>query len=118
MEAEKDYFLQLLADERIRNYVAELLYNCSPDNLFDEAMKIQEKLETGNLESEQEKLQMQSMTTKEREQYHFEKLIYAEGIMCLLFGAIRDKAIILDKIQCWENKFSQMNNSANQLRKK
>ena len=48
MEAEKEYFSQLLVDEKVRNYLINLLYNNKPDDLYEEAMKIQEKLENGN----------------------------------------------------------------------
>jgi hypothetical protein len=116
MEAEKEYFSQLLADEKVRKYVAELLYSGSYDDIFDEAIQIQERLESGNLESEQEIIQMKSMTPEEREQYHFKKLVYAEGIMCLLFASIRDKALVLDEVKCWEDRFSKMENSVKGLK--
>ena len=116
MEAEKEYFSQLLVDEKVRNYLINLLYNNKPDDLYEEAMKIQEKLENGNLESLQEKMQMLSMTPEEREQYHYEKLEYAEGIMCLLFAAIRDKGKILNELQCLEERFSKVENSIRGLK--
>lgn len=116
MEAEREYFSQLLAYEEVRNYIAELLYNNSPDEIFEEAMSIQEKLESGNLESTQEKIQMKSMSPEEREQYHLRKLEYAEGIMCLLYASIRDKALILDEVQCWEDRFSKMENTSRHSR--
>lgn len=64
------------------------------DMLFDEAMKIQEKLETGQLESTQELEKMRSMTPEERDEFHMEKLENVEGLMCLLLAATRDKVLI------------------------
>jgi len=31
--------------------------------------------------------------------------------MCLLFASVRDKALILDEITLWEERFAQMENS-------
>ena len=66
MEAEKEYFLFFFAYEKVRKYIAELLYNGSSDDIFDEVIQIQERLESGNLESEQEIIQMKSMIPEER----------------------------------------------------
>ena len=116
MEAEKEYFSQLLVNENVRDYLKELLYNGNPEVMFEEATKIQSRLEFGNLETEQEKQQMQQMTPEEREQFHFAKLEYAEGIMCLLFAAIRDKALVLNQVLWWEERFSRIENSAKSTR--
>lgn len=114
MESEKDYFLQLLADEKVRKYIKNLLYSGSPDDIFYEAIQIQERLESGKLESEQEIKKMKLMTQEEREQYHLQKLEHAEIKMCLLFAAIRDKALILNEVKCWEDRFLQMENRQSQ----
>jgi len=98
MEAERDYFEHLLAIESIRNQFLELVDEHA-DNLFDRAIKIQEQLEYGNLETNEEKTAMQSMSKEAREAYHMEKLARAEGLMCLLFAAARDKALILELVR-------------------
>ena len=116
MEAERDYFALLLSNKEIREYLRDLLYNYSADEMFDEAVSIQDRLESGNLESEEEKLQMKSMSPQERDEYHMQKLIYAEGLMCLLFAAVRDKALILDEIQCWEERFYDIEKSTEHVR--
>ncbi len=116
MEAEKNYFAYLLSNKKIRDYLMELLRGNSASEMFDEAISIQEKLETGDLESEQEKLQMKSMSPQERDEYHMQKLIYAEGLMCLLFAAVRDKALILDEIQCWEDRFAEIEETVEHTR--
>ena len=82
MEAEKDFFSALLSDEQIRNYIRDLLENGSTDDLFYQATVIQEALENGRLESPEEQNQMNEiMSPEEREQFHLNKLIYAEGLM-------------------------------------
>lgn len=108
MEAERDYFSALLKDESIRNYIFDLLTNYDPEGIFEEALRIQEKLETGSLETEEEKTAMLSMTPEEREAFHLNKLSRAEGIMCLLFGAVRDKALVLNEINSWIERLQEV----------
>ena len=36
--------------------------------------------------------------------------------MCLLFASIRDKALVLDEVKCWEDRFSKVENSVKGLR--
>ena len=111
MEAEREYFSQLLEDEGVRDYMKGLLVNYNADHIFDEAMAIQEQLEYGQLESREELEKMKSMTPEEREAFHMRRLEQAEGLMCLLFASVRDKALILDEITLWEERFAQMENS-------
>ena len=111
MEAEREYFSQLLDDDDIREYLKYILYNNSSEQIFEAALDIQDKLENGCLETEEEKKEMMLMDPEEREQFHFNKLVKAEGTMCLLFASIKDKALILDEIRCWEERFDAMDNS-------
>jgi len=108
MEAEKDYFSLLLSDENTRNYLANLLYTRSSGELFEEALALQEKLENGTLESEEVRMHMQTLTPEGRDDIHLQYLEYAEGMMCLLFAAVRDKALVLNEIQCWEDRFQSI----------
>lgn len=100
MEAERDYFEQLLAVESIRDKFSEFM-NYSSDELFEEAMRTQMLLETGNLETQEELEQMKSMTPEEREAFHMKKLEHAEGLMCLCYAAARDKALILELVKTY-----------------
>ena len=114
MEAEKSYFIQLLSDEKIRDFIKKLLNEISAEDIFTKAIEIQEKLELGSLETPEELEQMELMSPQEREQFHLRKLEYAEGILCLLFASIKDKALILDEIYWWEERLSNFEeNSSN-----
>lgn len=93
MSAEKEYFLELLKDDELREEFI-LLINEDDDFLLREATKLQDKLENGELESREELELMKTMTSEEREKYHMRKLEIAEGKICLLYGAVRDKALI------------------------
>ena len=99
MEAEREYFEKLLEDEMIRNYFIELSENYHCENLIREAMIIQEKLEAGTLETQEELELMKQMNPEEREKFHLDKLSKAEGLMCLLLAAARDKAKILELVR-------------------
>lgn len=96
MKAERDYFEQLLADSEVSNYFTTLMDEgyTTADTLYDEAMTIMGKIETGQLEDEEDNAKMQSMSSEERDEYHMQKLEKAEGIVCLLLAAIRDKVRI------------------------
>ena len=95
MEAEREYFEHILADDEIRRFFLNLV-NLNASELLDEATKIQEKLETGQLETQADLEKMEHMTPEERDKFHMQKLETAEGLMCLLFAAVRDKAKILE----------------------
>ena len=94
MEAEREYFETLLAIPEIREKFMEYL-DCSSDYLFAEATRIQDKLENGELETKEDIERMKSMSSEEKDLYHLKRLEYAEGLMCLLFAAARDKVFIL-----------------------
>lgn len=104
MESEKEYFEKLLEDESIRNYFVSISENINGEVLIKEAMNIQEKLETGNLETPEERSLMQQMSSSEREMFHLKKLEKAEGIMCILFAAARDKEKILELVRTYSGK--------------
>ena len=93
MEAEREYFETLLAVPEIREKFIEYL-DYSSDYLFAEATRIQDKLESGTLETEEDIERIKSMSGEEKDLYHLRKLEYAEGLMCLLFAAARDKVLI------------------------
>lgn len=100
MEAERDYFEQLLSVESIRDEFSKYM-QCGSYALLEEAIKIQTLLETGNLETLEELEQMQSMSPEERDNFHMRKLEQAEGLMCLYFAAARDKALILELVKTY-----------------
>ena len=79
------------------------MLNYDNDKLYEIAMEIQEKLETGDLETNEEKEQMKLMTPQERDSFHMKKLIEAEGMMCLLLAAIRDKVKVLELVKEFAN---------------
>ena len=98
MEAEREYFERLLANKDIWNtFVSYLDY--SSDELFEAAMNIQNKLENGELETSHELDMMKSMTPGEKEEFHMRKLESAEGLICLLLAATRDKVKILELVR-------------------
>ena len=47
---------------------------------------------------------MESMSPEEKDAYHLLKLERAEGLMCLLFAAARDKAKILELVRTYSRK--------------
>ena len=98
MEAEREYFEHILADDEIRSFFLNLV-NLNASELLDEATKIQEKLETGQLETPEDLEKMANMSPEEKDEFHMKNLEAAEGLMCLLFAAVRDKANIKNKIK-------------------
>ena len=106
MDAEKEYFEQLLANDALRKRFYEFMsYNT--DVLYETAMKIHDDLENGNLETKEELEQMKLMTPAERDNFHNQKLYEAEGMMCLLLAAIRDKIKILELVKQCSNERSR-----------
>lgn len=93
MEAEREYFEQLLSVESIRNEFIKFT-NCGSYALFDEAIRLQTLLETGELETLEELEQMNDMTPEERDAFHMKKLEHAEGLICLYLAAARDKVLM------------------------
>ncbi len=106
MESEREYFEYLLAIDSIRIEFESLL-NEHANNLFECAMQIQEKLETGELETSEEKARMETMSPEEREAFHMQKLERAEGLMCLLYAAAKDKVKILELGGITPNNYSR-----------
>lgn len=98
MEAEREYFESLLADEKFKNEFLSYI-NCDSDILFRLAIRIHEKIEYGTLETEEDIEIMKLMTPEEKDCYHMENLERAEGMMCLLLAATRDKVRILELIR-------------------
>ena len=98
LEAEREYLIYLLSDEHFRSRFNEYL-GYSSDELFRTAMKLQSRLEYGELETEEEKNMMANMTPEERDNYHMEKLEKAEGIICLLLAAAKDKVLVKELVK-------------------
>lgn len=98
LTAEKDYFLKLLENKGICQYLMDLI-NEPAEVLFNLAIEIQNKLETGNLEDETDLKLMASMSPEEKDKHHMKNLEIAEGKMCLLFAAASDKVKILELIK-------------------
>ncbi len=90
MEAERDYFILLLSDKSLREFFGKQLEKDSTYLLLM-AQSIQEKIENGEVETPEEREQMKAMSPSERDKFHMKKLEKAEGLMCLLFAAARDK---------------------------
>lgn len=105
MESEREYFEYLLMVKEIRNvFLGYLDYDS--DTLFRYAIKWQEKIEYGMLETEEDLKKMESMTPEQRDNFHMSRLERAEGVMCLLFAAARDKAKILELVKTYENELN------------
>ncbi len=98
MVAEKDYFIKLLENNKIREYFISLIYQPA-DALFNAAIKLQDRLENGELETEAEKAEMAKMSSEEAEKLHMKNLEDAEGEICLLLAAARDKAKLLELVK-------------------
>ena len=77
------------------------------DALFASAVSIQEKLETGMLESKEELEMMKMMSPQKREARHMKNLEEAEGLMCLLFAAARDKVKIKELVKTYSHSRSR-----------
>ena len=90
MESERDYFILLLSDKSLREFFGKQLEEDST-HLLMLAQSIQEKIENGEIETSEEREQMKAMSPSERDEFHMKKLEKAEGLMCLLFAAARDK---------------------------
>ncbi len=102
LEVEKRYFEKLLEKEEIRNrFYAFIHYDSA--RLFQCAMEIQYKLETGSLETKEELEKMKLLSPEQRDALHNKNLESAEGLMCLLFAAARDKVNILELVKTLPN---------------
>lgn len=93
MEAERNYFEHLLSIDTVRDRFLQYA-ECNSDVLFEAATNLQEQIEFGELETPEEKERMKLMKSEEREAFHMQKLEKAEGLMCLLLAATRDKILI------------------------
>lgn len=101
MEAEKEYFEHLLAIDSIReNFIKYTSFDS--EMLFQQAIQIQTRLETGTLETDEDIIKMQSMTPVERDNYHMQILGRAEGMISLLLAATRDKVKILELVKTYQ----------------
>jgi len=55
------------------------------------------------LETKKDLQLMENMSPEERETYHMYRLEIAEGMMCLLFAAARDKISILELLKTYRD---------------
>lgn len=102
MESEREYFECLLAIKEVRDtFISNIGLNS--DELFKYGIEWQEKVESGLLEDEHDLKRMEYMTPEEKDAFHMRKLEEAEGMMCLLFAAARDKAKILELVKTYDN---------------
>lgn len=97
MELQKKLFEEMLSNGEVCNKFINLLTD-SVDWLLENAMILQEKIETGCLETVSERRQMKKMSPEEREKFHMKKLEEAEKWMCLYYAAARDKELMLGRI--------------------
>lgn len=97
MEAERKYFEELLSRDSVKEYFLRCI-DYDSDALFHEAMKIQERLETGQLETKEELESMKFMSPEQRDFFHMQKLENAEGTMCIFLAATRDKTLIKELV--------------------
>ena len=91
MQLERDNFETSLVDSKYRNAFIKALQNDSSDDLFEQAMEIMDQLESGELESEEEKRLMKYMSMEAADEFHMEKLEEAEKAACLFLAATKDK---------------------------
>lgn len=98
MESEKERFLKLLKNEKVLSTFLKLL-DLDSEHLLREAQELQDKLEYGEIETHEEKEMMKLMTPEEREAFHLKKLTQVEGLLILLNGAARDKALLLELVK-------------------
>ena len=98
LEAERDYFEHLLVDNDFRIFFKKMIDEYDSEALFNIAMGYMEKLESGEIETEEEKQLMKSMSPELRDSFHMYKLENIEGLICLLLAAARDKVRIHELI--------------------
>ena len=98
MEAEKEYFLQLLKDPVMLGILLDIS-KLNSDEIFRMACDLRDKLEFGQLETREELEEMASMSPKERDKFHMKKLEQAEAKLCILFAAARDKVKLLELVK-------------------
>lgn len=101
MKAEREYFLELLKSKELRE-VFTFLIDEDDEMILREATKIQNKFEHGELETREELELMKNMTPEERDNFHMRKLELAEGQLCLLYAAVRDKVLIKELVKSFD----------------
>lgn len=97
MEAEHEYFLELLSnyyfDSDFLNTFIDFIYNTSSDGIFSYAEKYMKRLENGELETRED---MEKKSPEDRDKVHMHNLETAEAMITLLFAAASDKVKILE----------------------
>ena len=91
LNAEIDYYIELLIVPEIFNQFVVMI-DYPPELLFEEAMKRMNAIENGEVEK------FLGQDEKVSEEQHLKNLEYLEGIITMLLGAIRDKAMIKELI--------------------
>ncbi len=95
MESEREYFEFLLSKKDIRDLFQEYVMNYNNEELFKHAISIQNKIETGMVETKEDLEKMKNMPPEEKDKYHMKLLARSEGMMCLLLAATRDRSKML-----------------------
>ncbi len=90
MEAEKKYFLSLLSNEKTCRMFLDYTEQYA-DDLFSAAEKVMEKMESGQLETEEELEAMKKMSLEDADALHFRVLERYEAVLTLLLAAARDR---------------------------
>ena len=103
MESEREYFEFLLSKQDIRDLFQEYVMNYNSEELFKRAISIQNKIETGMVENQEDLEKMKNMTPEEKEKYHMKLLARSEGMMCLLLAATRDRVKMMHLVKTLES---------------
>ena len=91
LNAETDYYIELLRVPEIFNQFVVMI-DYPPESLFESAMERMNAIENGEVEK------FLGQDEKVSEEQHLKNLEYLEGMIVMLLGAIRDKAMIKELI--------------------
>ena len=98
MQAEREYFEELLSDDGLYAYFLELK-NSNVDDLIKKITELHDKLETGELATEKDKELMERMNPEERDNYYNHLLEHTEAILCLTLASVRDLIMVKTKVK-------------------
>ena len=116
MESERKYFEFLLSKKNIRNVFQEFVNNYNSEELFKYAISIQNKIETGMVETKEDFEKMKAMTPEEKDEYHIKLLASSEGMMCLLLAAASDKSKMMRLVKTMESEENENEYSNSKIR--
>ena len=106
LESEREYFLQLLSNKRIR-YIFDKFLSMDSESLLRYSIEMSERVENGELESREELMKMKQMSPEEREKYHFHKLLIAEVVIILAAATARDKVKMEELVKEFDSSFTK-----------